>query len=489
MRTSRHWILPACAWAFGIAGAARSQVGVDAEDERSALVLSSTSSEGDQLSSGFLAIQGDLFVTAECASELLQDSLKLVVRAIEERRAIALRRALRELYRALLTAERVPRELVASIAVALALLGEELAEGNAAAERAASIRWQRATLEHTPHLGTILVDWRVNAPQGLYTATPALQRLWLATRYLQLYPVLPEELAWISALRVAFETEIELRDAARELRELDLCLEELWGRASAELVWVTRGAGVWSPRAVDEDLLVSNALSAPDHAPQESELWSFLLRVAIDSRGEGTEPESMRSRLLDLLALWPKSLRTVPLLERVTPELWSDLAWHARGALYLALRECDILVTSGPVTPARDDAERIHVIVEPRPRLYEEILELLDALEMLSARAEARGVAGLRPVRRRIASSAHFVRLCLAWTADAEHGRRSAEREAELVAQIREDVLSPRVRHAHARLVIEGAGWMERSTLERISVLAADGRRYTGVRTRLASGR
>lgn len=411
------------------------------------------------------------------------------MRAVEEHRAVVLWRALRELHAALRADPLAPRELVEVLEVPLVLLGEDATPFAEAARKAAAIRAQRVTWEHTALHGTIAVDWRLNAPQGLYTATPALRRLWLATRVLQLHPVRAEDLRWIAALRIAFESEIEVRDAARELSELQRCHDELWGPLEEATVWETRGAGGWSPKAIDEEALVVDASGVARGEPVEADLWSALLRRAIDVRVPRADAASLRERLLDLLALWPKALVEVPLLAPVEPRFWSDLDRHARGALYLALRESDMLATSGPATPSMDEDASPRVIVEPRPRLYAEILELLAALETLSAKAEARGVSGMRAVRRRIEQASRFTTLCAGWVAEARDELRDAERERAILSAIRDGLLAPRLKHAHARLAIAGAGWMERAAVDTVSVLAADGRRYTGARWRIASER
>lgn len=489
MRTELSRIGPALAIALGGASVAVAQVGSRPWEEGFALVRSRTASEGEHLSSAYREIEGNLFVTAECASELLQDCLRLVTHALEERRATLLGRALQELHAALLADPSSPRELSAAIEVALALLGDGAGSSDVAAERAAAIRSGHVTWEHTREQGYIAVDWRRNSPRGLDHATPSLRRLWWATRYLELFSVRADEALSISALQIAFANRAELRDASRELEELHRCYRDLWGAPEEGTIWSTQGAGACWSRTPDETPLVSEALARTHGWLGDEGLWHLLLRVAIDVREPMVRPASLRVRVMDLLADWPRTREVAPFLAGVDRRLWSDLSWHARGALYLALRETDLLAISGPPSPAQVKVDAERVVVEPRPLLYDRILELLIALEWVIAKAKARGVEGLCAASRRIEEASRFVRLCSIWSVDARYGQRSAEHDAELLRRIREGLLEPRVRQADARLVVPGVGWMERRGYETVVVFGSDGRRYTGARTRIVSGR
>jgi hypothetical protein len=471
----------------GILALARLSGGqVPERDERSLLVSSDSQVLIGQLSTSYMSIQDDLFVTAECASEIVQDCMKLVASSIEERRFLVLKRALRELRVALISQPSKLKDLVELVTVALALLGDVSQDCASSTRKAQVILAKGKTWEQTPHLGFVLVDWDLNSPQGIYASTESLRRLWLATRFLQLYPVVREAPLWISTLKMAFEGP-ELRDLSNELCELHKSHVELWGDAEKAILWETHGEGVWSPRAADEDLCISEFLESGDGVIPDASLWNLILRIAIDKRVLVEEPRCIRNRVMDLLALWPRAIQPMALFVGVEEEFWCDLDWHARGTLYLAMRETDMLVTSGPVTGKAKG--EVHVIVEPRPLVFSEFLEILLALESIVGHAEARGVRDASRARERLKDASSFIQLCLEWTLDAMGGKRNADREEIIAKRIRGGILTPYLCHQPSRLVIAGAGWMQRERLESVVVAAADGRKYTGVRTLVGSGK
>lgn len=438
------------------------------------------------LDAAYRSVQGDIFVTSECSSELLQDCVKLLARSIERRRALLLGRALRELHFSLLSLELPPETLVSSICLALALLEGSPGSCSGSNDRIDAILAGRTTWETTPHLGEIPVNWKLNEPQGIYGASETLKRLWFATRYLQLYPVMEAHPSWSSSLRIAFQRP-ELRDASCDLRELHLCLDDLWGRSEESTVWETGSQGPWLPTAVGEDALLLEWMERENEDVPEDGIWNLILKATITARGKRQCPGSIRDQILDLLTNWPNTLQEVPLLQSVEPSFWRDLDWHARGSLYLAIREADALLTSGPVTPRM--GESTHVVVEPRPLLYQGIIDLMRTLGSMIERAESRGVPGLSSARRRIEESTRFVSLCLEWALDAQLDLRVAEREAAIVRMLRDGILAPSVAHEPSRLVFGEVGWMQREGYERVSLTASDDRKYTGVRTVIRCGK